>query len=376
MPSFDCIVAGCGGIGSAALYHLAQRGHSVLGLDQFAPGHDRGSSHGETRIIRQAYFEHPSYVPLLKEAYALWEDLAVASGRNLYHETGVLQIGPEDGEVVPGVLASATQHDLDVERIDPAAFARTFPGFVLPEGTTALFEARGGYLQVEDCVRTHIEQAERLGAQLRADEPMLSFSADTRGVRVTTARETYTAAALVIAAGAWSGQLLSALEIPLTVLRKHLHWYASDTEAYLESNGCPVFFYELGERCFYGFPQRDALGVKVSEHSGGELITDPATLSRQPDPRDRQDIEAFLGKHLPAVSRRPLRHDVCMYTMSPDQHFVVDTYPASSNVCFAAGLSGHGFKFASVLGAGLADLATGTARPAMDFLRLNRFAAA
>jgi sarcosine oxidase len=373
VSSWDVIVIGCGGIGSAALRHLAARGASVLGLDRFPVGHDRGSSHGETRVIRQAYFEHPDYVPLLRRAYDLWDELEAESEEKLFHKTGVLQIGPPDGEVVRGVLTSARTHGLSVEELTAADAASAFPGFTLPDGAAAVLERNAGYLRVEACVRAHVERALGDGAQLRIGDAVTGWQAEAGSVTVTTEAETHRAGALVITAGAWSGTLIRDLGVPLTVLRKHLHWYGNRDERYLEANGCPVFFYEIGGRLFYGFPQRDTLGVKVSEHSGGEVTALPDTLSRDPDPVDVESIEGFLRKHLPGVEPRRTRHDVCMYTMTPDAHFLVDVHPAHENVCFAAGLSGHGFKFASALGEALSELALGNGEAAPEFLGLQRF---
>jgi len=373
VSSWDVIVIGCGGIGSAAVRHLAAHGARVLGLDRFPVAHDRGSSHGETRVIRQAYFEHPDYVPLLRRAYDLWSELEAESDGKLFHKTGVLQIGPPDGEVVRGVLTSARTHGLAVEELSAVDVGSAFPGFRLPDGATAILERNAGYLRVEHCVRAHVESALRDGARVRIGDAVTGWQAEAGSVTVTTRAETHRAAALVITAGAWSGALIRDLGVPLTVLRKHLHWYGNRDARYLEANGCPVFFYEIGGRFFYGFPQRDTLGVKVSEHSGGEVVDTPDALSREADPEDVRTMEHFLSNHLPGVGRQRTRHDVCMYTMTPDAHFLVDVHPAHDNVCFAAGLSGHGFKFASVLGEVLSDVALGDRGRAPGFLGLQRF---
>ena len=372
---YDVIVIGCGGVGSAALYHLAARGARVLGIDQFPPGHDRGSSHGETRVIRQAYFEHPDYVPLLNRAYELWSELELRQSRRLYHECGVLEIGPPDGEVVPGVLHSARAHDLVVEELTALDVQRRFPGFQVPDGFAAVFEQHGGFLRVEDCVLAHIQQARRQGAKLRVSETVIGWQATGNGVVVETPGRRYQARSLVVTAGAWAAGLLADLDVELKVLRKHLHWYGNADRRYQEEGGCPVFFYELPEGLFYGFPQIDDLGVKVAEHSGGEVMTDPSRLDRAMDPEEARRSERFVGTHLPGVVGPRTRHQTCMYTLSTDGHFLVDRHPRWPNVCFAAGLSGHGFKFASVLGELLADLALQQApRVPYEFLRIGRLA--
>jgi sarcosine oxidase len=371
VTDYDVIVIGCGGVGSAALYHLASRGYRALAIDRFPPGHDRGSSHGETRVIRQAYFEHPDYVPMLQRAYQLWEELGNEVGSPLFHKTGVLQLGPERGEVIAGVLESARLHGLDVSRIDHHELTSTYPGFRAPDSLSAVFEANAGYLEVEACIHAHVDLAEKQGARLSIGEAVLEWHNNGSDVTVRTDKSTYQAQSLIVTAGSWSSDLLPGLD--LTVRRKHLHWYANDDPVYREDNGCPVFFFELDHGLFYGFPQRDTLGVKVSEHSGGETLTDPLNVDRSIDTADQATIETFLKDHLPGVGGTPTRHEVCMYTMSPDGHFIADRVPDQDNVVFAAGLSGHGFKFANVLGELMAELATSETATGSDFLSLQRF---
>ncbi len=373
MQTYDVIVLGTGGVGSAALYHLANRGVRVLGLDRFPPGHDRGSSHGQTRIIRQAYFEHPDYVPLLRRAYELWADLEQRRGERLFYDVGLLEIGPPDGVVIKGVLESARLHNLEVDRLTPDDVASRFPGFQVPQGCEAVFERRAGYLLVEQCVLAHLDEAQKLGAELHTGETVLGWSADTHGVTATTATQTYSAARLVVTSGAWASQLLTDLGVRLLVLAKHLHWYDNDDVRYRQVRGCPTFFYELPEGYFYGFPHFDDWGVKIAEHSGGAVVNDPLHADRSVDAQDRSRVERFLATHLPGVSHRPTHHVVCFYTMSPDEHFIVDRHTQHNQVAFAAGLSGHGFKFTTVLGEVLADLVlTGQTPLPIDFLRCDR----
>ncbi|MCA9270158.1 MAG: N-methyl-L-tryptophan oxidase [Planctomycetales bacterium] len=371
MSNYDAIVLGTGGVGSAAAYHLARRGMKTLAVEQFTPGHARGSSHGQTRIIRMAYFEHPDYVPLLRRAYALWEELERTAGRSLFKRVGLLQIGPPDGSVVPGVLAAAAQHGLPVEEFSHAALAREFPQFQAPGATVGVLERNAGYLLVEDCVLAHTAAARGAGAAVRSDEAVVGWEASADGCRVQTTHGEHHAARLVIAAGAWSPRLLADVPLGLAVVRKHLHWYAATDERY---RGGPTFFYEMPEgTSFYGFPPTDALGVKVAEHSGGEAVDDPTHVDRLVDTADRGRVEQFIEAHLPGVSLTPTRHEVCMYTRSPDGHFIVDVHPQHSAVCFAAGLSGHGFKFTSVLGEILADLAIdGATQLPAEFLTRRR----
>lgn len=371
---YDAIVIGTGGVGSAAAFHLAQRGAKVLGLDRFPGAHDRGSSHGETRIIRQAYFEHPDYVPLLKRAYELWGDLERDAGEQLFHRVGLLQIGPESGAVIRGVLESARQHQLTVEKLDASEIARRWPGFRVPQSSVGAYEPGAGYLRVEACVLAHLAAAQRQGAELKSGVSVLSWRPDGSGICVATDQGEFHTAKLVITAGPWAPQLLSGLGIQLEVRRKHLYWFGTSDAAFHQSR-CPTFLYEMPQGVFYGFPAIDSQGVKVAEHSGGVVVDDPLTDPRQLDERDLERVKEFLAQCMPNVSGPLNRHGVCFYTMSPDQHFIVDRHPQWDRVVFAAGLSGHGFKFTSVLGEALADLALGgqTSLP-VGFLSQRRLA--
>jgi len=373
MEHFEAIVLGCGGVGSAALFELARRGVRVLGLDRFPPAHDRGSSHGSTRIIRQAYFEHPDYVPLLQRAYDLWQALEERSGQSLYHEVGLLEVGPPDGIVIPGVLKSAQQHRLDIERLTAREIELRWSGFRVPEHLTGVFERRAGYLLVERCVLAHLEAAQQAGAQLKVGEAVRNWQVQGNTVTVETDRTTYAADRLIIAAGAWSGPLLAEFGVKLTVRRKPFFFLKNQDPRLTADAGCPTYFFELAEGYFYGFPQIDPRGIKVAEHSGGTPLNDPLQVDRTLHQEDYERIAAFVQQSLPTASVEISEHAVCMYTMSADENFIVDRHPDHEQVVFAAGLSGHGFKFTTVLGEALADLALNgkTALP-IEFLALAR----
>lgn len=374
MRIHDVIILGTGGVGSAALFHLARRGMSVLGIDRFSPGHDRGSSHGETRMIRQAYYEHADYVPLLKRAYELWDELSEMAGRQLLYRCGVLQAGPRDGRVLPGVLGAARQHGLDLEELDPREAMRRYPGFRIPEHLGVVFERCAGYLLVEECVREHARQAVTAGAELHTGETVLEWRAGQGGpIEVVTDRDRYAARRLIVTAGAWAGPMLRNLGIPLEVVRKPLYWFAAPDEPYHERIGSPGFIIETPQGNFYGFPKRDELGLKVAEHTGGESVPDPLALDRTEHIDETKNVRWFLENYMPGVSGEQTHFDVCMYTLSPDRNFLVDQHPVYPDVFFAAGLSGHGFKFTTILGEVLADLAQkGSTKHPIGFLTCRR----
>ena len=373
MLPYDAIVLGTGGVGSAALAHLARRGARVLGIDRFAPGHDRGSSHGQTRLIRRAYYEHPDYVPLVLRAFELWHELEQRADETLYHQVGLLQIGPPDGEVIAGVRTSARLHGLPIEELRARESEARYPGFRVPDYCQAIFEARAGYLLVERCVLAHAAEATRAGAELHTDETIRTWRALGSGVVVETDRAVYNADRLIIAAGAWSGSLLGELGIPLEVRRKPLYWFRPRTDTYRADRGCPAFLYDLPRGCYYGVPQIDPGGVKVARHTGGAVVDDPLCVDREIDLAEQEDVASFVSEYLGDATTQCTDHTVCMYTITPDAHFVVDRHPRHPQVVFAAGLSGHGFKFTSVLGEILSQLALdGRANLPIEFLSLAR----
>lgn len=369
MARYDAIVLGTGGIGSAVLSHLALRGCRVLGVDRFQPPHDRGSSHGQSRIIRQAYFEHPNYTPLLLKAYELWEELAQRTQRKLYHEAGVLQIGPATGEVVSGVIRAAAKHQLNVEELQPADIEERWPALRVPRELVGVLEPKAGYLLVEQCVDAHLKAAIDSGAELQAPVEVQSWEPGPP-IRLQTSIGELTTDRLIVTAGAWAGELLADLQLGLRVLRKSMFWCRPDKGAFESFDNVPCFLYELPEGVFYGMPPVDERGVKIAEHSSGQTVDDPLHVNREIDGKDKQRAQAFLDAYMPGLASAPKEHATCLYTMSCDGHFVVDTHPDHSHVVYAAGLSGHGFKFAPLLGQALTDLALdGKTNLPIEFLR-------
>jgi sarcosine oxidase len=387
MPAaaYDVIVLGLGAMGSAATCHLARRGARVLGLDRFAPPHAHGSSSGRSRIIREAYFEHPAYVPMVQRAYGLWAALERDSGRRLFLQTGGLMIGPPAGALVSGALLSARAHGLRHEVLDTAALRQRYPALRPDDGTVAVWEPRAGVLFPEECVRAHLEQAARAGATLVPDEPGVGWSATTAGVEVRTGRGSYTAGKLLIACGAWTLGLLPELGLPLVPQRQVQLWFEASGPAPAGPHAAPggagafsperfpVFIWEDEPgRFIYGFPELGD-GVKVARHHEGEP-TDPARVRREVTDDDVRPMRTVLERLIPGANGRLLDSAVCLYTNAPDSHFVLDVHPAHPRVVVASPCSGHGFKFSSVLGETLADLALG-APPRFDLglFRIDRF---
>jgi sarcosine oxidase len=373
VKTFDVIVVGLGAVGSATAYSLSKRGHRVMGIDQFSPPHSYGSSHGETRIIRKSYFEHPSYVPLLCRAYELWATLEQEVGEKLYHATGLLEIGPENGIVIPGVRKSASTFGLPIEEMSMNDAIRNFPMIEGDREWSVIFERDAGYLRVESCIRAHLNQAETHGAKLVTHDRVLEWRPLGVGVVVRTASEEYSASRLILTTGPWANDWLSREGVPLTIVHKHLYWHDAP-RAYREESGFPCFFFETPAGHFYGFPVRDSLGLKVARHSGGQVATGSIDGTHPDDIEDQTMVETFLRQHLPTVATRCSRAMGCYYTMTPDENFIVDTLPGFPQVAMVAGLSGHGFKFASVLGECVGSLATGEPLGLdIEFLKLGRF---
>jgi sarcosine oxidase len=358
--TYDVIVAGLGGMGSAASYQLSGRGQRVLGLEKFSPAHDRGSSHGRSRIIRQAYFEGAEYVPLLLRAYELWEQLEQESGQELMTLTGGLMIGREDGGLVSGSVQSADEHDLPYELLDAGEIRACFPAYAPDPETVALYEEKAGFVRPEETVKAHLDRAASLGADLRFEEPVLSWEASEEGVRVETPGGSYEAERLVISPGAWAPQLLADLGLPLEVTRQVMYWFepANGLDLFLPDR-FPIFIWEPDDgNMFYGFPaQDDDRGVKTAFFRAGGVPTTPETIDREVRQGEIDFLRGYLAEHVPDLAGRCLDARACMYTNTPDEHFVISPHPEHPQVTVACGFSGHGYKFCSVVGEILADLA-------------------
>jgi sarcosine oxidase len=374
--TFDAIVVGAGGMGAAAAFELARRGRRVLALEQFALGHDKGSSHGHTRIIRQAYYEHPDYVPLVRRAFERWHDLEQLRGTHLLTGCDCLSIGRADSEMISGVKCSAREHHLPVEDLSPAELRKRYPQFHFREEFTGVLERTAGFLYVEECVRAYILEAKRLGAVFHEHEPVRSWDATATGVEVRTDRGSYSAAKLVLTAGPWAGQLLAGQGAALTVMRQVPLWFGTRDDAAFRRDVFPIYIADTPSGYFYGFPVLDGDGAKIAQHYGAAELRSPVDIVREVTPLDEAPLRRFLADHLPGVDGPRRRSAVCIYTLTPDRHFIIDLHPALPNVAIAAGFSGHGFKFASVVGEVLADLAdNGQTGLPISLFRADRFSA-
>ena len=377
---YDVIVIGFGGVGSAALYHAAKKGWSALGIDQFGPAHNKGSSHGQTRIIRKAYFEHPFYVPLAEEAFERWDELNKRHRtrpdiKPLLEQCGVLQIGKPESEVIVGVQKSAAEHNLKLEQFTPQQIEQRLQLLKVQPHHIGLFEPEAGFLRVEHCVAAHLAQARKHGAELQSDTKVLSWSAAEGHVSVETEHGTFEGKRLAICAGAWSGPLLSSMKLKLNVVVKQQNWYQIDRVEQKLVNDCPILFIEEDDgQQFYCLPELDSLGMKVCRHTGGQALDDADEIDREVDTHELALNEAFMDRSIHHSRHRLVHHSACMYTMSEDGHFIIDHHPQHSNVAFATGLSGHGFKFTPVLGHRLVEMLDGNPHPNLEFLSLARLA--
>lgn len=356
---FDVIVAGLGAFGSAAARALARRGARVLGLDRHEPPHELASHGGRTRIIREAYFESPLYVPLVRTAFEAWDALGEEAGRRLFERTGGLMIGPADGELIQGTLASVREHGIAHELLGAVDLRARFPRIEVRDAAVGVLEARAGVLDGPACVEALLRSARDAGAHLSFGEPADAWTADGNGVEVTTPSGRYRADALVLATGPWMGRMLDGDGLPrLRVERQVVHWFQAPEG--FRARDFPITVWEhVPGRFFYTIPDQGA-GVKAALHRGGQ-VTDPEQVRREVTDGDRDAIRHLVERFLPALAGPVAESSVCLYTNTPDGHFLLGRHPRESRVILTGGGSGHGFKFAPVLGELAADLATGEA---------------
>jgi sarcosine oxidase len=373
-PAHDVAIVGLGAMGSAAAYHVSRHGKRVIGFDIDEPPHKLGSTHGQSRVIREAYFEHPTYVPLVQRSYECWRELQEHSGKNLMHLTGALLLGPKEGLLVAGTRLSADRHGLDYDVLSARQVRRRYPVFDVESDTAGLFEPNAGILFPENCVEAHLELAKEAGAELRFNEVVTGWKPDGDGVTLQTEKGTYSASTMVLVNGPWLNSFLPDLKLPLTVERQVLYWFdpVDDVERF-QVGKLPVFAWEYAkESIFYGTPDLGD-GVKIALHHHG-IATDIDTIDREVGEEEIQDMRFLVENHIPNLNGELLHTQVCMYTNTPDENFIIDSHPEHPQVLIVSACSGHGFKFAAVTGEIIADLLDkGEARFDLSMFRVSRF---
>jgi sarcosine oxidase len=372
---YDVIVVGVGSMGSATCYELARRGRRVLGIERHGIPHLHGSYHGYTRIIRLAYYEHPSYVPLLKRAYELWRQIQAVAQEQLLYITGSIDAAREHELVFKGAQESARLYDLPHEVLTGAELHRRFPAYHLPADVLALLQPDGGFLRPERCVVAYVKAAQASGATIHGYERVLEWQPLADGVRVRTDRDTYEADRVVLSAGAWNGDLVDCLAGLLVPERQVLAWLQPTRPDYFTPAAFPVFNLLVEEGRYYGFPEFDVPGFKFGKYHHLEETGQAETIDRVARPRDEQILREFAAKYFPDGCGPTMNLETCLFTNTPDEHFIVDRHPDYPQVYVASPCSGHGFKFASVIGEIMADLVeTGATRHDIGLFRLDRFA--
>jgi len=376
MEKYDVIVVGAGSVGMAAGYELAKKGARTLLLDAFDPPHTMGSHHGDTRIIRHAYGEGVQYVPLALRAQALWEEMASLSGMTLFVRTGVLGAGPLGNPFLEEMQVSAKEFSLPLEILSAEEINERWRGMNLPGNFYGCYEPEAGVLYSERCITAYRELATRLGAVLLPNTRVTDVKVEPNHVTVTTDQGSFQSEKLLVSAGAWNPALLQSLglQLPLVPTRKTVAWFAADEQLY-GAEKYPAFIFQLQDSSYYGFPSIDGTGVKIGRHDGGQPIN-PDQLDRTfgTYPSDEEDVRSFLEAYMPQAAGPLQQGRVCIYTLTPDEHFVIDRHPEYEHIVITAGFSGHGFKFASAIGESVSQLLTeGKSTHDLSLFSLKRF---
>ena len=374
MPSYDAIVIGVGGMGSAAVYHLAQRGLQVLGLEKHAIPHEMGSSHGYSRMIRYTLQEHPSYVPLVRRSYELWHEMEETAGEELMVTTGSIRAGAPDSPFFLNAQEACDLHSIPYEILTASEVNKRFPGYRFPEEISSVYQADGGFLLPERCIVTHVQAAERAGADVHSQETVLDWEVRGDGVQVRTDRDTYTAGRLVVTAGPWAANLVPELAAYAVPERQVMGWFQPKRPELYAAEAFPVFGVFTEEGRYYGFPSHAVPGFKIGRAHHLLQKVDPDAIDREVHPEDEDILRQVVNRYFPLAAGKLLDGKTCMYTNTPDEHFMIGTLDGQPQVSVAAGFSGHGFKFASVIGEIMADLAqNGATEHDINLFRLDRF---
>jgi len=371
---YDVVVVGAGSMGMAAGYFLARQGKKVLMMDAFDPPHHHASHHGETRIIRHAYGEGEKYVPLALRAQALWEELQAQSGQTLFLKTGVLNMGEATSPFIQMIIASAEKYQLPIEVLTAAQIHQRFPGITLPESYIGCFESTSGVLRCEDCITAYRQLALEHGAELLTYHPLEEIEVQGGEVTLRSGDKVIVADKVIVSAGAWATKLMNKLDfaLPMQPNRKTFAWFEAD-EALYGDGVFPAFSFDSPQGIYYGFPSIDGTGLKVGRHDGGDAQDPDQPVAPYDNVTDSVDLERFLATVMPKTSGL-MYGKICMYSMTADENFIIDTHPEHDNIIVAAGFSGHGFKFASVIGEILCDLAVrGETEHDISLFSLSRF---
>jgi len=380
--SFDAIVIGVGSMGSSTCYYLSQRGYKVLGLEQFDISHEYGSHAGQSRIIRKAYFENSDYVPLLNKAYENWRAFEKETGTQLYFPTGLIYFGPRDHSLIKGVKQSASLYNIQLDEIDRAVALQRFPQFKIPGDFETLFEPDAGFVTPEKAIQLYTEQAIKKGAAIHTNEKVKEWKKDGNSVTVTSDKNIYHCHKLIITSGAWAGKLIPAFANKIKVTRQFVAWIKPKNwnDFTLNNFSCWLLADDKRPGCYYGFPILpenkfgEPTGLKLAHHYRAKE-TDPDEVNRQMIKEDEEDLKYVLNKYFNHAFESILSYKICLYANSPDEDFIIDKLPGyEDKVIIACGFSGHGFKFASVIGEILADLTIeGKTGLPIDFLSIRRF---
>ena len=379
---FDYIVIGVGSMGSSTCYHLAKSGATVLGIEQFELAHDKGAHSGQSRIVRKAYFEHPDYIPLLERAYHNWQEIEKVSGNKMYHETGIFYAGPIGHTIIENIRTAAAQYQIALLDCKNGDHLEILPLFDLPEEYEWIYEPEAGFVETEKAILSYVEEAQKLGAVIHQKEKVLGWELIEDGVEVRTSNGNYTCKKIIVTAGPWSAKLMPTINDELKITRQTLMWIQPDEANSFKTPVFPCWFVVDKEKpgAYYGFPiaeihdTKNPVGFKFAYHYPG-AETDPDDVDRSISEIDKEPLLGFIDRYIPKAKGQVLGVKTCLYSNSRDENFVIDCLKETEGrVCFARGFSGHGFKFVSVVGEIMADLALkGATTLPIGFLRADRF---
>lgn len=371
MKNYDLIIIGCGGIGSAALYSAVRAGLKTLCIEQYEQNHNRGGTHGETRAFRKVYYENPLYTPLLHQAYLDWKKLNQQANKILFVENGVLEMCFPNSSVALAAIDSAKKYRIPLEVLSSQEIEQRFPGFRVPEGMIGIFQPEAGFLYVDDCLNYFIDHSRSAGANILFNEKVLAWQVtNDHLIQIKTNKNTYQSKFLIVTAGSWASEIFPELNLPLNIVQKKLFWASTVDDTY-SLNHSPCFAYHLLQGKFYGFPSISGY-VKIARHDGGLSLANPEENAIAVNKVEIDSIKKFASEYLTKISLENTKEKNCLYDNTPDMNFIIDVHPKHSQIAFATGLSGHGYKMSNVLGDILVNLIIKRENPFdLSFLSLN-----